>query len=43
MSRQFHSSPFYHPNNIGWAVQIIHLFTFPIGLQYDLLQVLKEE
>ena len=25
MPRPSHSSPFYHPNNIGWAVQIIQL------------------
>jgi hypothetical protein len=26
MYRPSHSSPFYHPNNNGWAVQIVKLF-----------------
>jgi len=25
MPRPYHSSPFYHPNNVGWGVQIIKL------------------
>ena len=29
MPRQSHSSRFYHPNNIGWAVRIIKLLIMP--------------
>ena len=42
MPRPSHSSPFYHPHNIGWAVQIIKLLTsYIILLAVDLFGVTK--
>jgi len=32
MSRPYHSSRFYHPNNFGWGVQIVKLLTMSFSL-----------